>query len=109
MTKEAVEQAIVVREEAGHTDSIWLRISVRGGGCSGFSYGMKFDDYVDEHDVKFDFETEFDLLNVAIDSRSFMYLKGTTVDFQSGLMGKGFSYNNPNAKTKCGCGSSFGA
>ena len=75
-----------------------LRVSVQGGGCSGFSYNFAFDD-----------QQEDDFVNgvVLIDSMSMQYLQGATIDYKEELMGSSFSVHNPNATTTCGCGSSF--
>ncbi len=80
-----------------------LRVSVVGGGCSGFSYQMNFENQTNGIDRVF----EFDGLKVFIDSASLMYLKGTKIDFIETLEGSGFKFENPNVKTTCGCGSSF--
>jgi iron-sulfur cluster assembly accessory protein len=80
-----------------------LRVSVVGGGCSGFSYQMNFENETNGIDKTFD----FDGLKVFIDQASLMYLDGTKVDFIETLEGSGFKFDNPNVKTTCGCGSSF--
>ena len=79
-----------------------FRVFVEGGGCSGFQYGFAFDD-------KRDGDQTFDIggLEVLIDPMSLQYLAGSTVDFVEDMRGAGFTVNNPNAKTSCGCGSSF--
>lgn len=87
---------------AEEPDKEGLRLEIRGGGCSGMSYGLSFDkaqekDHViEQHGVK-----------VFVDSKSAIYLKGTILDFQAGLQGKGFVIKNPQAKGSCGCGQSF--
>lgn len=81
-----------------------LRVFVKRGGCSGFSYKMNFDTEVKESDKVFEsFNTK-----VVIDSQSLLYLLGMTLDYEGGLNGKGFIFSNPNASKTCGCGSSFG-
>ena len=82
-----------------------LRLMVQGGGCSGFTYRMGFDDTKKDDDK----ELELEGIRVLVDSKSLLYLNGTQVDFQDGLMGRGFVFNNPNASGTCGCGSSFSA
>jgi iron-sulfur cluster insertion protein len=77
----------------------WLRISVQGGGCSGFSYVFDFEQKQEEDD--------FVLGKVLVDSMSMQYLDGATVDYVEDLMGSQFTIKNPNAQTTCGCGSSF--
>lgn len=82
-----------------------LRLMVVGGGCSGFSYRMGFDESV-KPDDRVD---EIQGVRVAVDEKSYLYLNGVEVDFHDGLMGRGFIFNNPNANGTCGCGSSFSA
>jgi iron-sulfur cluster assembly protein len=79
-----------------------LRIGVVGGGCSGFSYSIKFDDQRDRDNIQ-----EFDEIKIAIDPKSSVYLKGVVLDFRDGLTGKGLVFINPNATNTCGCGESF--
>jgi iron-sulfur cluster assembly protein len=80
-----------------------LRVGVKGGGCSGFSYTLGFDDQVAETDQI----EEVDGVKVVCDPKSFLYLSGTEVDFEESLMGRGFKFGNPNASKTCGCGESF--
>lgn len=80
-----------------------LRIGVVGGGCSGFSYQMVFENQA----TPMDKVVEFDGLKVFVDQTSLMYLDGTEVDYIETLEGAGFKFNNPNVRTTCGCGSSF--
>lgn len=83
-----------------------LRVSIVGGGCSGMSYKLGFDN---EEPTESDKVFEKDGVKIAIDSKSYLYLAGTELDFSDGLNGKGFVFNNPNAKRTCGCGTSFSA
>src|SRR5215467_12654357 len=80
-----------------------LRVGVVGGGCSGFSYSMSFENSAGMMDKVYD----FDGLKVYVDATSVMYLNGATVDYVETLEGAGFKFENPNVKTTCGCGSSF--
>ena len=80
-----------------------LRVAVVGGGCSGFSYQMNFENETNGIDKIFDFGG----LQVFVDQASLMYLKGTKIDYVETLEGSGFKFDNPNVKTTCGCGSSF--
>jgi iron-sulfur cluster assembly protein len=80
-----------------------LRVGVKGGGCSGFSYTLGFDDQVSETDQVY----EIDGVRVVCDPKSFLYLNGTQIDFEDNLMGRGFKFGNPNAAKSCGCGESF--
>jgi len=80
-----------------------LRVAVVGGGCSGFSYHMAFENQVNGTENVY----EFDGLKVLIDQMSEMYLEGVEIDYIETLEGAGFKFNNPNVKSTCGCGSSF--
>lgn len=80
-----------------------LRVGVQGGGCSGFSYAMSFENNAGLMDKTFD----MDGLKVFVDATSVMYLQGCTVDYVETLEGAGFKFENPNVKSTCGCGSSF--
>ncbi len=80
-----------------------LRVTVEGGGCSGFQYGFKFDEHVAEDDTV----VEKNGATLLVDVASMQYLNGAEVDYIEGLEGARFVINNPNAKTTCGCGSSF--
>ena len=82
-----------------------LRIAVVGGGCSGFSYQLGFDEHVQEGDQVL----EYDGVRVLVDATSAQYLAGTEIDFVSSLHGGGFRFSNPKATHTCGCGSSFSA
>jgi len=82
-----------------------LRVSVVGGGCSGFSYQMNFENQTSTIDKTF----EFDGLKVFVDQASLLYLNGTKIDYVESLEGSGFKFDNPNVRTTCGCGSSFSA
>ena len=88
-----------------------LRVGVKGGGCSGFSYLLDLTETRAEGDEQWDFDFEIDgdpfTLMVICDPKSYLYLNGTTVDFKDEVMGRGFVFDNPNASSSCGCGSSF--
>lgn len=96
---EAVRSAITEEGEAGDG----LRVSVVGGGCSGYQYNLDFEKESRMGDIVLD----YDGFQLFIDPISADYLKGTVIDFISGLQGTGFKFNNPNARRTCGCGSSF--
>lgn len=81
-----------------------LRVAVVGGGCSGFSYHMAFENQVNQDS---DNVYNFDGLQVLVDQMSEMYLDGVSIDYIESLEGSGFKFNNPNVKSTCGCGSSF--
>lgn len=81
----------------------FVRVGVKGGGCSGFSYQMGFDDSKTELDQVFD----IDGVKVICDPKSFLYLNGVEIDYEDGLINAGFKFSNPNASKSCGCGESF--
>ena len=83
-----------------------LRVQVIGGGCSGMSYKLGFDD---QPPTDKDKVLEMDGIKIVVDSKSSLFLIGTVLDFSDGLNGKGFVFSNPNAKKTCGCGNSFSA
>ena len=92
--------------EQNQPESTLLRVRVVGGGCSGFSYDLRFDNTFDEvADSKY----EHHGVTVVVDKKSALYLDGTTVDFYEGIDRRGFTFDNPNAVKSCGCGSSFQA
>lgn len=93
-----------LRETEGHSQEAFVRVGVAGGGCSGLTYELKFDSEDREGDHVFEDQG----VKVVVDTKSFLYLYGTTLDFTDGLNGKGFQFNNPNATRTCGCGESFG-
>ena len=82
-----------------------LRLGVRGGGCSGFEYAMQFENEKGAMDKEFD----YDGLKILVDATSLMYMDGCTVDYLETLESSGFKFDNPNAKSTCGCGHSFNA
>ncbi len=92
-------------EDAGiaNDGSYFLRVSVVGGGCSGLSYKLDFDNETKPMDQSF----EDNGVRLVTDLKSFLYLVNTELDFSDGLNGKGFYFNNPNASRSCGCGESF--
>jgi len=95
-------KSLLVAEE---TPNMFLRLSVKAGGCSGFSYGMGFDNEQSEQDKVM----EFHGLKVVVDSESHKFLDGVQIDFKDSGMGGGFTIENPNAVASCGCGQSFKA
>lgn len=94
----------IIREEKIDTNTHYLRVGVKGGGCSGLSYIMDFDDNKTDMDEVIEIN---DNLKVIIDKKSVLYLFGTELQYSSGLNGKGFQWINPNASRTCGCGESF--
>ncbi len=105
LTETAVKQVRELKEAQSLGDEVFLRMGVRGGGCSGMSYALEFDSEKTAHDREF----EIDGIKVVVDKKSYLYLAGTTLDYvREGLTG-GFTFVNPNAKSSCGCGTSFSA
>jgi iron-sulfur cluster assembly protein/iron-sulfur cluster insertion protein len=102
LTDTATTKVAELMEQEGNPELV-LRVAVRPGGCSGFSYEMFFDTDVAEDDVK----STFGAVRVVVDPASASLLQGATLDFKDGLQGAGFSINNPNASRTCGCGQSF--
>ena len=102
LSAKAAEKVIEIRAEENIEDSYALRLKVQGGGCSGFSYDLYFDQ---QQEIDHAFESNG--VKLICDQMSLMYLMGTEVDYVEGLHGAGFKFINPNVKSTCGCGSSF--
>ena len=92
-----------IRKSEGLTEDYFVRVTVQGGGCSGLTYKMDFDNESQPQDQIFEDKGE----KLVTDLKSFLYLCNTTLEFSGGLNGKGFYFNNPNAERTCGCGESF--
>lgn len=99
----AREVKTIIEQQELDAEKVRLRVGVKGGGCSGFSYILDLtenqketDEVIEQHGVK-----------LICDPKSLLYLGGTTIDFKDEIMGRGFVFTNPNATTTCGCGSSF--
>jgi len=103
LTERAVHEIKRIVDEQKLPDATALRVGVKGGGCSGFSYTLGFDDQFSETDQL----VEMSGVRVVCDPKSFLYLNGTEIDFEDNLMGRGFKFGNPNAAKTCGCGESF--
>jgi iron-sulfur cluster insertion protein len=102
LSPKAAEKVKEIKTAEGIEDSYGLRLRVVGGGCSGFSYDLYFDQ-VTEIDRTFDSHG----VKLVVDQMSLQYLMGTEIDYVEGLQGAGFKFGNPNVKSTCGCGSSF--
>lgn len=102
LTPTAAEKVGELLEQEGE-EELFLRVAVRPGGCSGFSYEMFFDSEANEDDTA----ATFGEVRVMVDSSSAMLLQGATLDYSDGLQNAGFSIDNPNAQRSCGCGQSF--
>ena len=104
VTEKAAEQIKKILDKEGLRDH-GLRVAVVGGGCSGMSYKMQFEKEPTADDKVY----EQGGVRIIIDAKSSIVLNGTTLDFSDGLNGTGFTFSNPNAKSTCGCGTSFSA
>jgi iron-sulfur cluster insertion protein len=102
LTESAAKKVKELVEAEGNSE-LALRVAVRPGGCSGFSYEMFFDSEFAADDQKADFGG----VKVVVDSASLQFLGGASLDYKEGLMGAGFTVNNPNTTRSCGCGQSF--
>ena len=107
----------IIRQQDLDAEKICLRVGVKGGGCSGFSYLLDLTEVSKDSDEEWSYDyalkdgdTEQNVsIRVICDPKSYLYLNGTSIDFKDELMGRGFVFNNPNATSSCGCGSSFSA
>ena len=103
-----IKDIIAQQSEAGdlEADKTYLRVGVKGGGCSGFTYML---DLIEDEPGENDEVLETHGIRVLVDNKSLLYLSGTSIDFKDEVMGRGFVFTNPNATSTCGCGSSFQA
>ncbi len=102
ITPSAIAELKQIQQKEEANSGKVIRVGVKGGGCSGLSYILEFD-----HQNDFDTEFEVDGLTFVLDQRHALYVNGMEVDFQNGLNDRGFIFNNPNAQSTCGCGTSF--
>ena len=102
VTEKAISHIETIFSQDHDNSNEGLRVGVVGGGCSGLSYKIEFGNFKENDRV-----LEFGSLKIFIDPKSSIYLKGVTLDYQDGLTGKGFIFQNPNANNTCGCGESF--
>jgi iron-sulfur cluster assembly protein len=103
VSEKASSQIQMLKKSENRAESDFLRIFVKKGGCSGFSYKLDFDSQLKDGDKNFDING----VKIIVDKESLLYLIGMTLDFEGGLNGQGFVFSNPNATKTCGCGSSF--
>ena len=103
VTDTAKEEILTPLNKEGKSLDHNIRVSVKGGGCSGLMYDLSFDPEIQESDEVFEDKG----VKILVDKKSLLYLLGTTLDFSDGLNGKGFQFVNPNASRTCGCGESF--
>lgn len=104
VSDKAAKEIKRIMKENNIPDDYGLRIAVKGGGCSGLTYSLGFDQTLKENDTLI----EANDIKIFVDGKSLFYLMGTELDFSDGLNGRGFIFNNPNATKTCGCGESFG-
>ena len=104
LTEAAIKEVKRLVNVQGITEG-GLRLGVKGGGCSGLSYTINFDEKIGPHDQVYDIEG----VKVIVDAKSAIYLQGTQLDYQKDLMGGNFKFVNPNSNKTCGCGESFSA
>ena len=106
LTERAAQEVKTIFEQNSlPAEKSYLRLGVKGGGCSGFSYALDLTETENDTDE----EWEIHGVKVICDPKSYVYLNGVSVDFKDEVMGRGFVFNNPNATSSCGCGSSFSA
>lgn len=103
VTENAKNHAIDLIKEENRPADTFIRVGVDGGGCSGLSYRLEFDNQLKEGDQQFEDKG----IKIVVDRKSFLYLVGTELEYTGGLNGKGFIFRNPNASRTCGCGESF--
>lgn len=96
----------IIEQQKLPADATRLRVGVKGGGCSGFSYML---DLVEDEPTDNDEQLEVHGVKILVDNKSYLYLNGVEIDFRDEVMGRGFVFKNPNATSTCGCGSSFQA
>jgi len=101
----AREVNTIIEQQELERENVCLRVGVKGGGCSGFSYVLDLSEQQRDTDELF----EMHGVKIVCDPKSYLYLNGTNIDFKDEIMGRGFVFNNPNATSSCGCGSSFSA
>ncbi len=117
----AREIASIIKQQELAAESVRLRVGVKGGGCSGFNYLLDLTENTKDSDEIWEYAFEISedpeqgsleqqiAIRVVCDPKSYLYLNGTEIDFKDEIMGRGFVFNNPNATSTCGCGSSFSA
>ena len=105
LTERAAQEVRTILTQQKLPETTCLRVGIKGGGCSGFSYLLDLVDAPAEGDEQLDSRG----IKIVCDPKSYLYLNGSTVDFHDEMMGRGFVFNNPNATSTCGCGSSFTA
>lgn len=103
VSEAAKAHALKLMRDENKPEGTFIRVGVEGGGCSGLSYMLEFDNQMKEGDQSFEDKG----IKIVVDRKSFLYLVGTELEYSGGLNGKGFVFKNPNASRTCGCGESF--
>lgn len=103
VSENAKAHALELIKADNKPEGTFIRVGVEGGGCSGLSYKLEFDNILKDGDQQFEDKG----IKIVVDRKSFLYLVGTELEYTGGLNGKGFVFNNPNANRTCGCGESF--
>jgi len=103
LSETAVRQVKSLKQTQNLPETVFLRMGVKGGGCSGMTYSLEFDSEMGPHDKEF----EIDGVKVVVDRKSYLYLNGSTLDYVTQGLTGGFTFVNPHAKSSCGCGTSF--
>lgn|SRR3989344_8645564 len=103
VSENAKQHALELMKAENKPEGSFIRVGVEGGGCSGLSYMLEFDNNMKEGDQAFEDKG----IKIVVDRKSFLYLVGTELEYSGGLNGKGFVFKNPNASRTCGCGESF--
>ncbi len=103
VSENAKQHALELMKAENKPEGSFIRVGVEGGGCSGLSYSLVFDNNMKEGDQAFEDKG----IKIVVDRKSFLYLVGTELEYSGGLNGKGFIFKNPNASRTCGCGESF--
>jgi iron-sulfur cluster assembly protein len=104
VSENAKQHALSLIKDENSPEGTFIRVGVDGGGCSGLTYKLVFDNVIMESDQVFEDKG----IKIVVDKKSFLYLIGTELDYSGGINGKGFVFVNPNASRTCGCGESFG-
>lgn len=106
ITERAAAEVLRIVDEQQLGDKVWVRVGAKGGGCSGFTYVFDFEQ---AEPTEFDLTFEENGVRIVIDKKSEFFMGGTTIDFNDGLLDRGFTFNNPASTGNCGCGVSFSA
>lgn len=103
LTEVAAEAIRKIKSEEGMAQDVPVRIGIKAGGCSGFTYTFDFD----SRKTRFDLEFESQGMSILVDKKSHLYIKGTVIDWSHNMMDRGLRFSNPSARGSCGCGTSF--